>query len=171
MREDKGVEQQSQECATRSLKPSEKRKKEGKDEHRHVHDCSRGEKRPRNRAIEPSSHDTRSVVRCPWSVVTNSKQGFSSDLLRCGWSAARRDGRWTTDHGQSFSQSFLERSDAIAKFADGLRARVNPVVLENVNHTRSELRMMPDQFGAPDLEGAYDSPGRKGQVAHGSALV
>jgi hypothetical protein len=45
MGQDKNVERQNQQGAPRRLNPGEQRQQEREDEHRHVHDPARGEKR------------------------------------------------------------------------------------------------------------------------------
>src|SRR5207245_4077016 len=54
---------------------------------------------------------------------------------------------------------------AVSQLLDRLRARIDPVMLENLDYPGRNLRRAPEEFGAGEFHRAHDFPGRKRQVA------
>src|SRR5690242_12481881 len=67
---------------------------------------------------------------------------------------------------QGFLNSLLERNHAIVKLADGLVARIDPVMLEDFHHARRQLRRMIKKLRPRDFQRPKGFPDCEWQVAH-----
>src|SRR5436309_779501 len=71
---------------------------------------------------------------------------------------------FTLQTSQRFPKPFVERRHAVSELASGFHARIDPVVLENLDYAGRKSGRTPEEFGAGEFHRARDSPGRKRQV-------